>query len=715
MQSSRTLSSRWLRNALNVERSLPAVQLPLFLCPAAAHSVSLSTRRGPNPQKRQIRRLHLDHASSTLHDPPHIQGALETRTLPLQCSGCGALSQTKHPEQAGYYSPDRKAVRRYLGLEKEEKRHRDEDKVLEQALQHINPAELGLALDPDTLLSKGRETNAEESEKGSNEAPLPLCDRCHNLVHYNAGKSIYHPSIESLRETIEESPYKYNHVYHVLDAADFPMSLLPKVHSLLDLMPLRSQNRRAKHSRFYDDKKTEMSFIVTRSDLLAPRKDQVDSLMPYLSEALRDALGRTARNVRLGNVRCVSAKRSWWTSELREDIWKRGGAGWLVGKANVGKSQLFNAVFPKGRMDWAPPKKEISVPVYPRLPEVPGSKQAKVTADAGRSQVELTEDDLEEEAEDLDEFSLLPPPQPETDYPAMPVVSSLPGTTASPIRVPFGNGKGELIDLPGLARTDLELYVREEHRDSLLMKSRITPEQQVIRPGQSLLLGGFIRITPRTDDLTFLSYAFTPIKPHLTSTEKAVKIQEQTGEVNVENIAVPGAGEKTRHAGSFELRWDVTKRRAGPLTRRDAVKLKVEQLPFRVLALDILIEGCGWVEVVAQVRARDLYAPRKKAGSAAAATGDGELLLQDLDLLAEPEDPAKEGEPNWPVVDVYSPEGRFIGSRRPMNAWLLNKPLKTAKSTKSRPRKSMKGAKKREKTERRAGVAAEGSGTSQGW
>jgi len=200
------------------------------------------------------------------------------------------------------------------------------------------------------------------------------------------------------------------------------MSLLPKVHSLLDLMPLRSQNRRAKHSRFYDDKKTEMSFIVTRSDLLAPRKDQVDSLMPYLSEALRDALGRTARNVRLGNVRCVSAKRSWWTSELREDIWKRGGAGWLVGKANVGKSQLFDAVFPKGRMDWVPPKKEISVPVYPRLLDVLGSKQAEEIADAGQSQAESTEDGLEEEAEDLDEFSLLPPPQRESIYPAMAVV-----------------------------------------------------------------------------------------------------------------------------------------------------------------------------------------------------------------------------------------------------------------------------------------------------
>ena len=52
-----------------------------------------------------------------------------------------------------------------------------------------------------------------------------------------------------------------------------------------------------------------MSFIITRSDLLAPKKEQVDSLMPYIVEVLRDALGGTGENVRLGNVRCVSAKR----------------------------------------------------------------------------------------------------------------------------------------------------------------------------------------------------------------------------------------------------------------------------------------------------------------------------------------------------------------------------------------------------------------------
>ncbi len=545
------------------------------------------------------------------------------------------------------------------------------------------------------------------------------------------------------------------------------MSILPGIQQLLELMPLRTKNRRSRAGRFFHDQKTEMSFVVTRSDLLAPTKAQVDRLLPYLQEVLRDVLGRSGRNVRLGNVRCVSAKRSWWTKELKEDIWKRGGAGWFVGKVNVGKSQLFEAVFPKGRMEWNPSRHQISIDMYPNATDnhaaTTQNEDSSLSAQEREEEPDLLGDD------DFDDYSLLPPAPKETDYPEMPLVSDLPGTTASPIRVPFGNGRGELIDLPGLERTGLEHYVQEDHRKYLLMKSRIVPEQLVIKPGQSLLIGGFIRITPREPAPVMLSYAFTPIKPHLTSTEKAIAIQEQRSEVKVDNIAVPGAGEKTKLAGSFELRWDVTKQRTGPLTRKDAVGLDVDRLPYRVLSADILIEGVGWVEIAAQVRTRHLYMPKPNpqpsvdvfaadfAGPTAieAATPEETMprpepkrelsALERLEALAEgrkikpqpqpqpqpetglsalerlealAEDPNRkkvlpppipmmtnepdlDGEPNWPVVDVFSPEGKFIGCRIPMNGWNLNKPLLTAAQKRKRPRKSMKGVKKLEKKRRR--------------
>lgn len=543
--------------------------------------------------------------------------------LPQQCGGCGALSQTSDPAEPGFYTLTRKSVQSHLrnGSKYSTDSRKIEEEALEAAAGKVDPSIL------DALKSL--------DEPPRPPSPPPVCDRCHQLRHHHTGVSIHHPSIRSLHDTILESPYKHNHIYHVIDAADFPMSLIPSLHRTLEISPQRSHNRRSKTEVYSRGKKTEVSFIITRSDLLAPLKSQVDSMMPYLVEVLRDALGSFGKDVRLGNVRCVSARRDWWTKDLKEDIWKRGGGGWMVGKVNVGKSRLFESVFPKGRSEM---------------------KDTPITAEETPR------------VEPLEMLSLLPPAPKEVDYPEMPLVHPLPGTTASPIRVPFGGGKGELIDLPGLSRGDLEVWVQPEHRLSLVMRARVVPEQQVIKPGQSLLLGGFIRITPLTEDI-ILGYAFTPISPHLTATEKAIAIQKQERDTGIENIAIPGTGEKIASAGKYQLKWDVTKQRAGPVTRKDAAGLSVDQLPYRVVSTDILIEGCGWVELVCQIRKRRFDA--------------GEL----------------------PEVEVFSPEGKFIGSRRCMSAWLMGGP-KVDKRAKGRPRKSMKGAKKEEKRQTRTAIPA---------
>lgn len=750
--------SRLLRSALNIEHSnnSTASHLPLFLCPAAARSsatlsqsgasrvAALSAQRRPLLSLNQRCRLHTEakeadqakennETEQTNHATEPSQDVAPkpspVRKLPAQCHGCGALSQTAVPNEPGYYDLNRKAVKTYLGLLKEEPRgRRRQDDIVQASLRSLSQEKLKeLGVDPASFTSS---TEAPQQRQNQREAQIidvapvaagtqiPLCDRCHNLVYNHTGEPIYHPTIEAIRDTIDESPYKYNHVYHVLDAADFPMSLLPKVHQLLELMPLRSKNRRQRGAKFYSGKRTELSFIITRSDLLAPKKEAVDRMMPYLTEVLREALPRDSRHVRLGNVRCVSAKRSWWTQELKEDIWKRGGAGWMVGKVNVGKSQLFEAVYPKGRMDWKTPTSDVSVGVLARKPYPP--PLPPLSSQSPPQNVLESPDSVLPDLGEFQEGSLLPPAQPETNYPQMPVVSALPGTTASPIRVPFGRGRGELIDLPGLERSELDAFVREEHRPSLIMKARMTPEQQVIKPGQSLLIGGFIRITPRTTDMIFLAYAFTPIEPHMTATEKAIEIQNQESEVKVTNIAVPGIAKTIKHAGAFKVQYDVTKKRAGPITNKHAAGIKVDRLPYRVLSMDLLIEGCGWVEITVQVRTKDLFRPTPATQSI---NVGGTEILQSLDL-SDPE--AEEGlratdeesknhlpqesnstrEPNWPIVDVYSPEGRFIGSRQPMNAWLYNKIRKTAQTSKKRPRKSMTGAKKKDKQDRRRETSA---------
>lgn len=474
--------------------------------------------------------------------------------------------------------------------------------------------------------------------------------------------------MKSIQNIIAESPHKYNHIYHVLDAADFPLSLVPSLQRHLSLSPQRSTNRRAKTSIFQHGRKAEMSFIITRCDLLAPKKEQVDRLMPYILQVLRDALAGSAENVRLGNVRCVSAKRGWWTKQVKQDIWDRGGGGWMVGKVNVGKSNLFENIFPKGRTEnvsFDSLRHKARQGSQGELADEPSS----TTSDADMQERQSSHYSSKGETEEILGVSLLPPAPTEKAFPTLPLVSSLPGTTASPIRLPFGNGKGELIDLPGLARGDLEEYVIEDHKVDLLMRHRIKPEQLTIKPGQSLLVGGLVRITPSTPNVTVLAYPFVPVKSHVTSTEKAICIHSQETQSGMPTIAKPGIGKHLLSAGTFPLKWDVTRQRAGPLTSKAAAGLSTGVLPFVVLSTDILIEGCGWVELVAQVRKKDFKS-----------THDSSDFFD-----ARP----------YPMIEVVSPDGRHVGVRQPMGAWLLGGKKPGLASSKSvRQRRSMKGVKK---------------------
>lgn len=734
----RALSARWLNRALSIGEASASSSVPLFLCPAVGASSRISRTPRATPLRNPIYTRRFNHTETTTSQDAHT-GTPETpslfdpevphRKLPLNCTGCGAFTQTSDPQLLGYFDPESKRVKKWLNPQVYEHRQTttQEDEVVDDVLKNLDKSQLeALGMDPSLLISGAErqgiaapsmylELITDNVAMGTNittEAPpqekQPVCDRCHNLQHYSttsdtAKVTMYHPTVESLRETIEESPHKYNHIYHVIDAADFPMSLIPRLNVLLGDIPIRTRNRRSRAAKFQHDRKTELSFIITRGDLLGPTKEIVDSMMPYLREVLRDALGRLGNRVRLGNVRCVSAKRSWWCKEVREDIWQRGGAGWMVGKVNVGKSQLFEAVYPKGRMGPVKDAERASVSTYPRQVLSAESIAAKPAQE-----------------EDLDVGDLLPPPQPAQNYPDMPLVSSLPGTTASPIRVPFGNGKGELIDLPGLARSDLDLFVKEESRQSMIMKKRVVPEQISMTPGKSLILGGgLVRITPKNPNLVFLAYNFTPLDEHLTQTEKAVAFQEQTREsIGVPSIMLPGIGDKMKHAGTFKLSYDVTKKRAGPLTRKNAVGLNVDRLPFRVLSTDILIEGVGYVELVAQVRAhevalnmfdqhqqvRDNEYVRQKEVDTSDPFSAMKSQRRDTAPVVQPKrkEPEPPIDPGWPAVDVFSPEGRFIGSRRPINGWLNNKPRVLAEHKKSRPRRSMKGAKKKVKAEKRA-------------
>lgn len=650
--------------------------VPLFLCPALASYVGIidpSIKIHAKSSRTRTRQLHIQTGISSTNKLPTPSQLLE---LPQSCPGCGAFTQLVSPDQPGFYSTSRQSVKAFVA------HHEQASKIGHVAESEMFERVLGTA-DSALLSQMGLGDAKSHYSKLSVTKPIitPVCNRCHGLTHHNTGVSVIHPTIQSVQEIISESPYKYNHIYHVLDAADFPLSLIPLVQRHLSLSPQRSLNRRAKTSHFQYGRKAEMSFIITRSDLLAPKKEQVDSLMPYILQVLRDALGGSAENVRLGNVRCVSSKRGWWTTHVKEEIWTRGGGGWMVGKVNVGKSNLLENVLPKGRNEVISFDALRNAALRESQSEKPAEAQRHPTATGNEIESEDSRSALlEQNRTHFLGDSLLPPAPPETPYPVLPLVSSLPGTTASPIRLPYGGGKGELVDLPGLSRGNLEEFVKDDHKLNLVMRHRIKPKQVTIRPGQSLLVGGLVRITPTTSDLTFLAYPFVPLQCHVTSTEKAISIHTQKEDFGISTIARQGMGSRMDPAGTFPLRWDVTKQRAGPLTRKEAAGLSPKVLPFQIFSTDVLIEGCGWVELVAQVRKKD---------------------MESADQPGDFFDPRP-----YPRVDIFSPDGRHVGVRQPMGAWLLGGRPGSSSSKAVRPRRSMKGAKKKLKKARREQVPA---------
>lgn len=607
--------------------------------------------------------------------------------LPVSCPGCGALTQDVDQGTAGYYTRSRKAVKSYLKELRQLEHSSNEDGT------HIEESGT-VPQTSDIDCSSPQQANAPTSPV------LPICDRCHDLIHESKGIPIAHPSIENIADSIAESPFARNHVYHVIDAADFPMSLIPSIHKHLDIARPRTQNRRSPHLRH--STKPGLSFIITRSDLLGPNKEMVDRMMPKITAIIRSSLGYWGEKLRLGNVHLVSSKRGWWTPGLKDSIWERGGGNWLVGKFNVGKSNLFEVIFPKGSGDRA-----IS---YADLEE----EQRQISMDGSR-QVDI-----------LPEDSLLPPAQPEVRFPSMPLVSSLPGTTAAPIRLPFGNHRGELIDLPGLERSGLDHFVDKAHKLDLVMTSRPTVKLFKVKPGQSLLLGGgLVRITPMLDEndpsTIMMAYPFVPLTAHVTSTEKAIGTQEQRRESGIETILAEEVGESMSSAGIFNLETDVTRSRAGSMVRAGVDPSK---LPFEVFATDILIEGVGWVELVCQVRKSRRRPPPISqsqpltdydADSLAGKESQGPLItsttfrpfggVESRDSNSSVDDPSSN---YFPKVEIFTPNGKSVGQRPCLGIWQLwNSGLKRTHERSARPRKPMSGAKKREKLAKRAALAAQ--------
>jgi hypothetical protein len=212
-----------------------------------------------------------------------------------------------------------------------------------------------------------------------------------------------------------------------------------------------------------------------------------------------------------------------------------------------------------------------------------------------------------------------------------------------------------------------------------------------------MLLGGLVMVTPKTPGMIVLANPFTNLPVHIASTEKCIryladppaaladKLYQDAESIKAFNSngstaalvtefgeerassEVSGLPSAYGSAGVFTLSEDVTAKR-NPMLPSTSPET-IANLPYKVLATDILLEGLGWVELTAQVR------NRRDTG------------YQTVD------------------VEVFTPEGRGIGQRKTMNAYsLLMEGARARGLLKKtpRPRRSMKGQKKLEKQRKRA-------------
>jgi genetic interactor of prohibitins 3, mitochondrial len=134
--------------------AVPAFARPIsFERPKSLPAIRLSTRCFTSQLPK---RLEVHQPSTIPHDEPVTA---PQRELPLSCPGCGAPTQQALPEAAGYYTPTRSAVKKYLNPGLGKPTARDEDVAFSKALENASPEVLKqLGLENESL-GKARSCN----------------------------------------------------------------------------------------------------------------------------------------------------------------------------------------------------------------------------------------------------------------------------------------------------------------------------------------------------------------------------------------------------------------------------------------------------------------------------------------------------------------------------------------------------------------------------
>ena len=296
--------------------------------------------------------------------------------------------------------------------------------------------------------------------------------------HHDAPSLPAYSTFKALCALLLSSRHRHNHIYHLVDAADFPLSLRPGLLRYLHRVLPRSLSRNL-----------TISYVITRCDILMPKEKQISSYMTYFKSTLKRLIPKEQKlETPTTKVYAISSRTGWEIGALKKEISKRRGGVWFLGAVNVGKSTLLRDIWP---MDGVlRPTTLEDAAEFDILPAEELENPALYPDEAGSYLGPGRE--TEEQQPDV-EVDVTRPSVARAHVP--PTVSDIPGTTAAPIRVSYqsvGRGprfRGEVVDLPGLERwvgfkeTGLMKYVRPNKRRELAMRDRVSPLQFVIKPG----------------------------------------------------------------------------------------------------------------------------------------------------------------------------------------------------------------------------------------
>ncbi|KAJ1652948.1 nitric oxide associated protein 1 [Dispira simplex] len=395
--------------------------------------------------------------------------------LSEHCPGCGARFHRDDPKQPGFL-PRIKVDKNSPSVDYIAKKNRSGANILSEAQYQQRLETLDESLKPyfvnetdpsdsNAVESTGEKPSlADEPLVTSSNSTSPsedevsrrvVCQRCHNMLHYNKFPVIWHNSVAKDPEILgflrDKSPAL---ILHVFDVFDLPNSLLKGLSN-------------------YIGKQHNVILVANKMDVL-PKDVHLNRLSTYIQ--------RMIVNTGILNVialHLVSARKVHGVRELCADLVAlrktpryRHCDIYMVGRANVGKSELVNAML---RISY-------------------GGSPHKVTT-----------------------------------FP-------IPGTTCDTLKIPLERFKkalvdpqvadaAQLYDTPGIFNDhNLTKYLFPSELRQCLPKSYLQPSTYGVKLGQSICLGGLGRLDVVDVPDRLLITVFSSIPVHVTKTEKAERM-----------------------------------------------------------------------------------------------------------------------------------------------------------------------------------------------